>query len=65
MLSGDLELLKGHELEEDVNTFLFMYKFPDVEKWRAKIVKDAQLAMAEMCDEPSVFAPAGSQIAVG
>ena len=43
VLSGDLELLKGHELEEDVNTFLFMYKFPDVEKWRAKIVKDAQL----------------------
>jgi hypothetical protein len=30
-----------------------MYKFPDVEKWRAKIVKDAQLAMAEMCDEPA------------
>ena len=47
VLSGDLELLKGHELEEDVNT-LFMYKF--VEKWQAKIVKDAQLAMAEMCD---------------
>ena len=48
-----LELLKGYELEEDVNFFLFEYKFPDVEKWRAKIVKDVQLAMAEMCDEPA------------
>jgi len=53
VLSGDLELLKGHELEEDVNFFLFEYKFPDVEKWRAKIVKDVQFAFAEMCDEPA------------
>merc|ERR1711959_410722 len=37
--------------KQELNFFLFEYKFPDVEKWRAKIVKDVQFAFAEMCDE--------------